>query len=124
MREKQLILYKNVPHEDILVDMVYLYEKYILLKEKKEPTEADQNLLYDVVGRILDLSGNHGFFGNLWHCYLTYILTGHENVYSIPCVAVARATVGENARCRAAIVGQLGHLTAALRVNDHLCFGV
>ena len=85
MREKQLILYKNVPHEDILVDMVYLYEKYVLSKEKQEPTEADQNLMYDVVGRILDLSGNHGFFGNLWHCYLTYILTGHENVYSIPC---------------------------------------
>ena len=74
MREKQLILYKNVPHEDILVDMVYLYEKYILSKEKQEPTEADKNLMYDVVGRILDLSGNHGFFGNLWHCYLTNLL--------------------------------------------------
>ncbi|MBO6016385.1 MAG: ATP-binding protein, partial [Lachnospiraceae bacterium] len=42
-------------------------------------------LFCDVAGRILELSGNHGFYGNLWHCYLTYILTGHENVYSIPC---------------------------------------
>ena len=51
MREKQLILYKNVPHEDILVDMVYLYEKYILSKEKQKPTEADKN--FDKIQHIL-----------------------------------------------------------------------
>ena len=51
MREKQLILYKNVPHEDILVDMVYLYEQYMLAKEAQVPTEEDKNLMYDVISK-------------------------------------------------------------------------
>lgn len=83
MREKQLLLYKNVPHEDILADMVTLYEEIML--EKKPANTEKKERLYDVTNRLLDLSGNHGFYGNLWHCYLTYLLTGHENVYSMPC---------------------------------------
>jgi len=98
MRERQLILYKNVPHEDILKDVAYLYETYVAPEDGVRNAafdavdgqtgsmrQQDRELLYDVTGRLLDLSGNHGFYGNLWHCYLAYILTGHENVYSIPC---------------------------------------
>lgn len=96
MREKQLVLYRNVPNEDILTDMVSLYETYEMSGQKKnggqEAEEAasdkkrkDTMLFYDVLHRILDLSVSHGFYGNLWHCFLASILTGHENAYSISC---------------------------------------
>ncbi|MBR1693768.1 MAG: ATP-binding protein [Lachnospiraceae bacterium] len=83
-KAQHLILYKHVPNEDILQDIVALYEKY-KSGAHRAATEEDTALAFDAAGRILDLSGSHGFYGNLWHCYLAYILTGHENVYSIPC---------------------------------------
>lgn len=78
MKEKQLLLYTNVSQQDILEDMVSLYEEMIL-----GIRDGNRDKLFEVCNRLLTLSGNHGFYGNLWHCYLTYVLTGHENVYSI-----------------------------------------
>ena len=31
---------------------------------------------------MLELAGNHGFSGNLWHCYLSNVLVNNENCYS------------------------------------------
>ena len=31
------------------------------------------------------MAGNHGFYGNLWHCYLTNLLVNNENSYSKAC---------------------------------------
>ena len=42
----------------------------------------------DTVNRILELSVSHGFEGNLWQDYLTYLLASHENGYSTSCEIV------------------------------------
>ncbi len=34
---------------------------------------------------LIEIGESHGFSGNLWHCYLTYVLAYHENAYSKAC---------------------------------------
>ena len=34
---------------------------------------------------LLELAASHGFYGNLWHCYLTNLLVNNENSYSMAC---------------------------------------
>ena len=36
-------------------------------------------------GRPSGTRGSHGFYGNLWHCYLSNLLVNHENSYSRAC---------------------------------------
>ena len=80
MREKELILYKHFKHEDILTDMSWLLthceDDYYNLDDKK-------TLLYDVVHRLVELAGSHGYEGNLWHTFLTYLLANNENAFSM-----------------------------------------
>ena len=37
---------------------------------------------------LLELSVSHGFEGNLWHTYLTFLLASDENAYSTSCEIV------------------------------------
>ena len=50
--------------------------------------EDMKGLLFDLVNEILELAVSHGFEGNLWHNYLTYLLASHENAYSTSCEIV------------------------------------
>ena len=76
MREQKLIIYRNLENEDILQDMSWLMDNY-----------ADE-YYNDCMYRLLDLSGSHGFYGNLWHCYLSNLLANSENSYSTACEVV------------------------------------
>ena len=38
-----------------------------------------KSLLYSTIGELTELSVSHGFEGNLWHTYLTYLMVSHEN---------------------------------------------
>lgn len=82
MREQELIVYRNLEREDILRDMAWLMEHY----GDDYDNAADRTaLLYDCMHRLLELSANHGFYGNLWHCYLANLLANDENSYSTAC---------------------------------------
>ena len=110
MREKELIVYKDFEDGGLLDDMVWLMERYAaggrwgagqenfgqledtwpgsgqygcgrLESERKE----QRSLLYNCMHRLLEIAGNHGFYGNLWHCYLTNLLVNNENSYSKAC---------------------------------------
>ena len=37
------------------------------------------------MNELLELSECHGFFGNLWHTFLTFLLANDENAYSTSC---------------------------------------
>ncbi len=84
MREKELIVYKDFDGEEgsLLYDMAWLMENYRNEKESREEMSA---LMYDCIHRLLELAGNHGFYGNLWHCYLSNLLVNNENSYSKAC---------------------------------------
>ncbi len=79
MREEELIIYKEFTDGETLKDMVWLMEHYRLGEGQARP------LLYDCMHRLLEMAAEHGFYGNLWHCYLTNLLVNNENSYSMAC---------------------------------------
>lgn len=82
MKAEQLIIYKDFEDGDLLTDMVWLMENYDDEFYNKEDKAA---LMYDCMHRMLEMAGRYGFFGNLWHCYLTNLLVNNENSYSHAC---------------------------------------
>lgn len=85
MRTNELMLYKNMEYGEILKDMTFLMENYDNEYYNKEDL---QGLFYECVNEILELSTSHGFEGNLWHTYLTFLLANDENAYSTSCEVV------------------------------------
>lgn len=79
MREEELIIYKEFGEGEILKDMVWLMEHYRSGEGQARP------LLYECMHRLLEQAADHGFYGNLWHCYLTNLLVNNENSYSMAC---------------------------------------
>lgn len=85
MRTNELMLYKNMEHGEILRDMTFLIEN----QESEYYNKEDlRSLLFECVNRLLELSVSHGFEGNLWHTYLTFLLVNDENAYSTSCEIV------------------------------------
>ena len=85
MRTHELIIYKNLEQEQILNDMTFLMENY----NNEYYNEEDlKSLLFACTGSILELCVDHGFEGNLWHDYLTFLLANDENAYSTSCEIV------------------------------------
>ncbi len=84
MRERELIVYKDFGKEEgsLLQDMAWLMEHY---KDGDGNKEEMACLMYDCIHRLLEMAGNHGFYGNLWHCYLSNLLVNNENSYSKAC---------------------------------------
>ena len=84
MREQELIVYKDFEKEEgtLLFDMAWLMEHY---EDDYYNREDLAGLLYDCMHRLLEIAGNHGFHGNLWHCYLSNLLVNNENSYSRAC---------------------------------------
>ncbi len=97
MREQELILYRHFEDESLFYDMAWLMANYdsaetVPVQERHCAGEArpvtvqeKAALAYDCVQRLIDLAGNYGFSGNLWHCYLANLLVNHENSYSCGC---------------------------------------
>ena len=85
MRTNELMLYKNMEYGEILKDMTFLIENYDNEYYNKEDL---QGLFYECINEILELSTSHGFEGNLWHTYLTFLLATDENAYSTSCEVV------------------------------------
>ena len=82
MRAKELIVYKNLEDGKLLEDMEWLMDHYADEYYNREDREA---LFYECIHVLLDMAGHHGFYGNLWHCYLTNLLVNNENSYSMSC---------------------------------------
>lgn len=82
MKEQELIVYRQLGEEELLKDMVWLMEN-------QHQSYQDQGTLRVLcskcIHRLLEMAGHYGFYGNLWHCYLTNLLVNNENSYSISC---------------------------------------
>lgn len=79
MREEELIVYKELEDGQILKDMVWLMEHYRSGDGRARP------LFYECMHGLLERAATNGFYGNLWHCYLTDLLVNNENSYSLAC---------------------------------------
>ena len=82
MKIEELIVYKNFEDGELLTDMVWLMENY---GDEFYNKEDKAGLMYDCMHRLLEMAGGFGFYGNLWHCYLTNLLVNNENSYSRSC---------------------------------------
>lgn len=89
MRINELILYKHMEEGKLLWDMTFLMENY----DNTYYNSGDlKGLLFDCVNELLEMGVSHGFEGNLWHNYLTYLLASHENAYSTSCEIVGQVS--------------------------------
>ena len=82
MRENELIVYRNFEDGSLLYDMAWLMSHY---EDEYYNREDMASLFYDCIHRLIELAGNYGFHGNLWHCYLANLLVNNENSYSCGC---------------------------------------
>ena len=83
MRENELIVYRDFGREgELLSRMAWITRHF---QEKGEKAQKARAKLYACMSGLLELAGSHGFYGNLWHCYLSNLLVNHENSYSRAC---------------------------------------
>lgn len=82
MKTEELIVYKDFEDGELLADMVWLMENF---DDEFYNKEDKAGLMYDCMHRMLEMAGGFGFYGNLWHCYLTNLLVNNENSYSRAC---------------------------------------
>ncbi len=85
MRTNELMLYRDIEEGKILNDMTFLMDNYTNDYYNMEDMKA---LLFECMNELLEMAVSHGFEGNLWHNYLTYLLASHENGYSTSCEIV------------------------------------
>ena len=74
MKTDQLILYRNMAYEDLLMEMNGALDS----DGKKED-------VWSLANRLIELAAKYGLEGNLWHCFLALCIANHENAYSISC---------------------------------------
>lgn len=82
----ELVLYREFECGDIFYDMTWLIQNYEEdSKENAVDLEEKQTIFYESMHGLLELASSHGFTGNLWHVYLTFLMANSENAYSIAC---------------------------------------
>ncbi len=78
----ELLLYKYFHRPDIFEDLSWVINNY---QSKAFSKETIKSRLYEGLHKLVEFSVDHGFSGNLFHCYLTYILITNENAFSRSC---------------------------------------
>jgi hypothetical protein len=79
---KELILYKGFENGKLFQDFTWLMENYENDFYNRDDIRA---LYFECMNQLMELSVSHGFEGNLWHCYLAFLMVNHENAYSTAC---------------------------------------
>lgn len=82
MRMKELIVYRNLKKNKLLTDMSWLMEHF---DDDYYNLEDREDLFFECIHTILDKAAHHGFYGNLWHCFVADLLVNDENAYSLGC---------------------------------------
>ena len=94
---KELILYKNFENGKLFYNLTWIMENY---QNEFYNTEDIRALYYECVNQLMELSVSHGFEGNLWHCFLAFLIVNNENAYSTACEMKGRTdgSINEVAR--------------------------
>lgn len=77
-----MILYRDLEQGQIFGNMTWIMEHYDSDYYNREDIRS---LCYESFHDLIELSASHGFEGNLWHNYLTYLMVNNENAYSTAC---------------------------------------
>lgn len=79
---QNLILYKDFENGKLFHNFTWIMDNYKNEFYNKGDIRA---LYYECMNKLMELSVSHGFEGNLWHCYLSFLMVNHENAYSTAC---------------------------------------
>lgn len=90
---EELILYQ-IKGEAVFRDFIRVLEE---TETGQPPKEEICALCYETLHKLIELTASHGFEGNLWHTYLTFLIVNHENAYSIACEIRGRVEGSINA---------------------------
>lgn len=77
----QLILYSDLGEDSILVRLAEIIRDY----KAGDSAEELTGRINKQVKRLLDISTVCGFDGNLWQCYLTWVLMTNDNSFTRTC---------------------------------------
>lgn len=109
-----MILYRYLEQEHILDDITWIMEKCRCDADEECGTEDGwfpdfTSICYGFFHELVELSASHGFEGNLWHNYLTYLMVNNENAYSTACEikGAVSGTINELAKHDFAIFKEL-----------------
>ncbi len=80
MREQELILYRSLLDDELFRDMAWLMTEYA---NEYYNTEDKKALLFECFHGLVDFGVSHGFYGNLWHCYLANLMVNSENALAV-----------------------------------------
>lgn len=81
-RTKSLILYKEFENGELFDNFAWILDNFQNEYYNKEDIET---LFYESLHQLMELAVSHGFEGNLWHNFLTFLLVNNENAYSTAC---------------------------------------
>ncbi len=79
MRNRELILYRDFKHRDILECAARIFDGTFSKKKQAKETMNRFTCL------LVELAVSHGYSGNIWQAYLTYLIANNENAYSTSC---------------------------------------
>ena len=78
------ILYRDFEQGELLKNMTELMEDI----SHPKALFGKEGLFFQCIHDLVELAGNYGFSGNLWHNYLTFLLVNKENAFSTACEIV------------------------------------
>ena len=76
MNISELVIYRNLKHEELFEDMAGLMG----LGNSEKKADA-----FVCAGQLVEQAVEYGFEGNLWHCFLALCLADNENAYTTTC---------------------------------------
>jgi predicted AAA+ superfamily ATPase len=85
----ELILYKDFDCPDIFEDISWIINNY---ESKIFSRDNIKSRLYEGIHKLIEFGANHGYEGNLLHCYLTHALINNENAFSKACEVTGKAS--------------------------------
>lgn len=74
-RLNECILYRNFEHGEILEKMAELMNAW---EQKSPDLKEKEGLFFECANGLVETAGLYGFSGNLWHCYLTFLMVNNE----------------------------------------------
>lgn len=77
-----LILYRNFEQGHLFSELTWILENY---RNDLFDAKDVRARYYECAHELVEFSASHGFEGNLWHCFLTFLIVNHENAYSLAC---------------------------------------
>lgn len=81
MNVKKLLLFTGFDKSEVFYDMAWLMDK----RKASGMDEKKTEVFYNCIHKLIEFAGTHGFYGNIWHCYLANLLVNSENTYSKAC---------------------------------------